>query len=81
MFMVHMSLTVFFLVYRPPDSSHVYDYIGCSDYVSNVLSCLECNLNVKGPTIVVGDLTAQTSTGWIFAHPVAMLAFSYIILL
>ena len=53
--MVHMSLTVFFLVYRPPDSSHVYDYIGCSDYVSNVLSCLECNLNVKGPTIVVGD--------------------------
>jgi len=65
--MVQMLLTVFFLVYRPPDSSR--DYIGCSDYVSNALSCSECYLNSKGPTIVLGDFNCPSIDWMRFCVP------------
>ena len=45
----------FFVVYRPPDSSHVYNNISCYDYISNVVDCIERHSNPKGPTMVVGD--------------------------
>lgn len=45
----------FFVVYRPPDSSRVYENIGSQDYMSDVALGIERNINTKGPTIIVGD--------------------------
>ena len=45
----------FFVVYRPPDTTHVYDHISCLTYMSEVIECLEHHVNTKGPTIIVGD--------------------------
>jgi len=45
----------FFIVYRPPDSSRVYESISCRDYMSDVAHCIERNMNTKGSTIIVGD--------------------------
>ena len=45
----------FFIVYRPPDSSRVYENISNHDYMSNIASGIERNISTKGPTIIVGD--------------------------
>jgi len=45
----------YFVVYRPPDSSRVYEQISGRDYMSAVVEGIERNINTKGPTVIVGD--------------------------
>jgi len=51
-----------FVVYRPPDSSRVYEHISSHDYMSDMMACIERNISTKGPTIVVGDLNCPDLT-------------------
>jgi len=44
----------FFVLYRPPDTSHVYDYVTCRDYMLHAVKWLEGNVNTKGPTNYCG---------------------------
>jgi len=46
----------FFVIYRPLDSSSVYENISSHNYMSDIVPCIECNTSIKGLTIVVADL-------------------------
>ena len=51
----NVNIYRFCVVYRPPDSSQVYNDINCCDYMSSIVDCLEAHINPKGPTFVMGD--------------------------
>jgi len=49
------ELLSIFIVYRPPDSSRIYENISCHDYMSDIILGIECNISTKGLTIIVRD--------------------------
>jgi hypothetical protein len=53
-----------FAVYRPTNSSCVYNDISQEEYIKQVTDFIQTNTNDKGPTLIVGDLNSP-DINWI----------------
>ena len=62
------NVSRFYLIYRPPDTSHIYDNISCEIYLRNITDFITANTNTNGPTIVLGDMNCP-SIDWKFNQP------------
>ena len=70
----------FFIAYRPPDNSCVYDHISCHDYMRYTVDCIERYSNSKGPTFVVGDFNCPDinwNSGSMPSNGVSLLLYTF----
>ena len=58
----------FFLVYRPPNSSPIYNSIDEETYFQNIADFISNDINSRGPTTVLGDLNCH-SIDWRLNKP------------
>ena len=56
LFVSNKSICRFFLTYRPPNASPIYDSISSDFYLINMITFMTNNMNSKGPTIILGDM-------------------------
>jgi hypothetical protein len=50
----------FFIVYRPTESSSVYDFICAETYMEKLIECIEDNFNSRGATFILGDFNCPS---------------------
>ena len=58
----------FFLAYRPPSTSSVYNVLTSDIYFQQIIDFVTSNVNSKGPTVVLGDLNCP-NINWPFNKP------------